>query len=316
MNKRIAYFDNVKAVLIFLVMFGHFIEPIRQASFLASGTYKFIYSFHMPFFIIISGFFSKKENIKGDMKLIALYFIFQIFYTYFFSSKVAFFTPKWGMWYLFSLVFWRNIIKYIKVTSHPILISLFIGLISGYFAEIGGYFSLSRILTFLPFFTIGYYADQSMIVKISSLLKKRYAFILIILIYATFIIITKHFDLQHKNWWFGGDKSYKKLIGSEELVKFGFFYQLLIYCLTSIMIFLVANIIPKIEISILGYIGKNSLYVYLGHTFFTRYFARNGFHNKFNLHLPHYFVISVVLIMLIPLFVKLASSLKNNINKD
>ena len=50
-------YDNLKALLIFLVVFGHVLESVpgeyRRIIYLA------IYTFHMPMFIYISGYFSK-----------------------------------------------------------------------------------------------------------------------------------------------------------------------------------------------------------------------------------------------------------------
>ncbi len=74
-KKRLDYIDTLKAIGILLVILGHISNP---------GT-KFIYSFHMPLFFIISGFFIKfdisfKKFITSDIKrLIVPYFIFSIF---------------------------------------------------------------------------------------------------------------------------------------------------------------------------------------------------------------------------------------------
>ena len=65
MKKRIYTLDNLKAVLIFLVVLGHLLISFTHAT-CNSAKYisSFIYSFHMPLFIIISGYFSKKTITK------------------------------------------------------------------------------------------------------------------------------------------------------------------------------------------------------------------------------------------------------------
>ncbi len=60
MNTRNAYFDNAKFVLIFLVVFGHMISPYRTDSSGMLSIYHFIFIFHMPVFILLAGYFSKK----------------------------------------------------------------------------------------------------------------------------------------------------------------------------------------------------------------------------------------------------------------
>ena len=59
MNKeRDYFFDNLKAVLIFLVVLGHFLLPIHGESVLVVVK-RLIYVFHMPLFVFVSGYFAK-----------------------------------------------------------------------------------------------------------------------------------------------------------------------------------------------------------------------------------------------------------------
>ncbi len=61
MNKERLFFDNLKAVLIFLVVLGHFLLPIHGESVLVVVK-RLIYVFHMPLFCICVRLFCK-ENI-------------------------------------------------------------------------------------------------------------------------------------------------------------------------------------------------------------------------------------------------------------
>ncbi|WP_368917457.1 acyltransferase family protein, partial [Staphylococcus haemolyticus] len=77
-TKRDYFFDNARAILIFLVVFGHMIQPYTSESKYLSALYLLIYSFHMPSFLFISGYFAKHldkphylENVAK--KLIAPY---------------------------------------------------------------------------------------------------------------------------------------------------------------------------------------------------------------------------------------------------
>ncbi|MDY6131326.1 MAG: acyltransferase family protein [Prevotella sp.] len=54
---RMRYLDSVKFITIFLVVMGHFLV-IVPCGILGERTSEIIYSFHMPLFMIISGFFS------------------------------------------------------------------------------------------------------------------------------------------------------------------------------------------------------------------------------------------------------------------
>ncbi len=75
MQERIIWLDNLKTFGILAVVLGHIASPLGY----------FIYSWHMPLFFFLSGFFLKfelslNEFIKKDIKrLMAPYFIFAIF---------------------------------------------------------------------------------------------------------------------------------------------------------------------------------------------------------------------------------------------
>lgn len=57
-KERNPLFDNIKIVLIILVVFGHALEEISLGN--GYGIIRAcIYSFHMPVFILISGYFSR-----------------------------------------------------------------------------------------------------------------------------------------------------------------------------------------------------------------------------------------------------------------
>lgn len=65
-NKRILYLDVAKFFAIFLVVLGHCIQMMSTDKFSDNLLYKWIYTFHMPLFMIMSGYFassSLKNNI-------------------------------------------------------------------------------------------------------------------------------------------------------------------------------------------------------------------------------------------------------------
>lgn len=61
MNARISYIDQLKGIAILLVVLGHVIGYNNcENSFL----WRFIYSFHMPLFMFISGYVCSPNNIS------------------------------------------------------------------------------------------------------------------------------------------------------------------------------------------------------------------------------------------------------------
>ncbi len=84
MQKRDAYFDNAKLFLMILVVFGHFLQPFIDNDPLYNDLYYFIFTFHMPAFILISGYFAKsgpKPIMSLVKKLLLPYIFFQILYS-------------------------------------------------------------------------------------------------------------------------------------------------------------------------------------------------------------------------------------------
>lgn len=58
---RIAYLDLVKCVAIWLVLWGHAITQLMNHELGQNPAYVFIYSFHMPLFMMVSGFFARSS---------------------------------------------------------------------------------------------------------------------------------------------------------------------------------------------------------------------------------------------------------------
>lgn len=61
MRERILYIDAIKTVLIFLVIWGHTIQYTNANEGLGNPIAAFIYSFHMPMFMMLSGMFFKRQ---------------------------------------------------------------------------------------------------------------------------------------------------------------------------------------------------------------------------------------------------------------
>ena len=56
-SKRIVYLDFVKLVTIYLVILGHVIAMMVNGFYVGGRLYAFIYSFHMPLFMLLCGYF-------------------------------------------------------------------------------------------------------------------------------------------------------------------------------------------------------------------------------------------------------------------
>ena len=64
MKERDYGFDNSKLILIILVVFAHLLEISTKNYGSNNDIYRVIYSFHMPAFVFITGYFSKFLSIS------------------------------------------------------------------------------------------------------------------------------------------------------------------------------------------------------------------------------------------------------------
>lgn len=66
-GKRIVYLDLIKLVTIYLVILGHVIAMMVNGYAVGERLYSLIYSFHMPLFMLLSGYFASSKS--GEIPL-------------------------------------------------------------------------------------------------------------------------------------------------------------------------------------------------------------------------------------------------------
>lgn len=162
-KSRDTFVDSIRGVAIFLVVFGHFIEPyIGYEQFRL--LYLSIYLFHMPLFVFITGIFVKttlnERDYTGIIKGIFIpLLVFQILYklfVYFYPSGYGYgpLVPHSILWFLLSLIMWRIFAPFF-LSPVGLSISIMMALVAGYFPQIGYDLSLARTVYFFPFFIFG-----------------------------------------------------------------------------------------------------------------------------------------------------------------
>lgn len=277
MKQREFYYDNAKFLLIFLVVIGHFITTFIGNQVIEQ-IYIFIYLFHMPAFILVSGYFAKGINKPGYLKKVAKkllipYLLFQLIYSiYYFALydenelTIQIFKPQWSLWFLLSMFCWYVLLYFYKGFINRKLgmtVAILVGLIVGYVDIIGNYLSLSRTFVLFPVFLLGYYMKKE---HFERLVSKQGKMLAAIVLLAMVLII--HFVLVDlpKEWMYGS-KSYEKLGAGLEGGAIRLFY----YGLSFIMVFSVLAFVPKKEYFFSKW-GAHTLYVYLLHGFIIRYF--------------------------------------------
>jgi fucose 4-O-acetylase-like acetyltransferase len=285
MKPRDSYFDNAKFLLILFVVLGHFTNLNRSIPIMG-GLNNIIYSFHMPLFIFISGYFSKKINTqrKSEIdKILYIYVVFEILNLFFTKltslgkGSYNIFTPTYQNWYILGIFFWRLIIPYFNFYPKKIVL-LFVFLISitiGLFNDFNSFLGLFRIIYFMPFFVLGYYSNNFELIKDKL---KKYKIVFASLGILTFIAI---FTLSVSN------PTYNNLISYAYTPWRGYNNNVEILArilgmISSIIISVfVLFIIPSNKLFFTRF-GKNTINVFLLHMFFV--FPITAIYNKLNLN--------------------------------
>lgn len=173
---RDPFVDCSKGLLIFLVVFGHFVERLvgwgtEEGRILLSS----IYAIHMPAFILISGMFFKNKNISQKviyfLSLLVPFQLFYLFLNYALTGQWSsswWYQPYWILWYMFGMLCWTLLTPLLLKTKAPLLISVMAAVLIGY-SPINNYIlSIGRVFTFLPFFIVGHLYGKAIVEYLKS----------------------------------------------------------------------------------------------------------------------------------------------------
>ena len=286
---RLYGYDNVKFILIFLVVLGHLLEI--SSDFIGKDLlYKMIYSCHMPVFIFLSGFFAKFNSSKIIFHQIYPYVLFQILYIAFHYLVLypnadgtvpwQFTTPYWLLWYMMAMIFYYMLTPLLNQQKLwqcgiVVLLCCSLSILAGYENNFGFFLTLSRFFVFLPYFVLGYYIGRRKEALAKFWERVSAKNIAAGLISVAAMLFVAHFLLQDtviKTNMMYGSYSYAaawytaeirlKLLGIG-MVWAAFFLFVLVPLLNH-------------KLPIVSMIGKNTLPIFLLHGFLMRYAGAMG----------------------------------------
>ncbi|TFC86463.1 fucose 4-O-acetylase [Cryobacterium sinapicolor] len=170
-KRRVPLWDNARWIAITLVVLGHAILKLIAESDVAYEFYLFVYAFHVPLFVAVSGYFARSGPL-GTRQLHRLvtdivlpYVVFETIWTLARwllggEFRLDYSTPSWTLWFLIALLIWRLALPFLVLLRHPLLISVVISVGAGYSESIDSTFAISRTLGLLPFFVFGWQLRQ------------------------------------------------------------------------------------------------------------------------------------------------------------
>lgn len=275
-------FDNLKAVLILLVVFGHLLVQGKQYD-ICNIIYRCIYIFHMPLFVFISGYFSKKAA-KSFSYSVKTALIPYIFFALIFKIVQCCISPEllstlpgflkevpFVHWYLLCLFYWRFLTPLLSKIKFPILPFLFaFGIAAGLFLETNT-LSVARAITFFPYYWLGFSLSSERVAALRSRSKLLQLGILAVIfaasIYCFINIKLSYADIFQLKESYAGCKL-------EPLT--GVLVRTLSYAAATVICLCLVGVTPNRK-CFLSAVGNNTLSVYIWHSYII-YFAVRKFH--------------------------------------
>ena len=261
--ERDAKIDNLKAFLIFTVVFGHSLEFLCGTDGAYGAIRAIIYAFHMPTFVFLSGYLSKKSK-KPLSHVTILYLISYVLFNTLFgmtpwrlTSPYNVLFPQYVYWYLISLVTWRICTPVLSRIKIIIPVSFIFVLYIGFFGDADRFLSISRTICFFPFFIVGHRSSMERIKRIN----KHVLSLLLILCIAITIIVNRAGIIPVKMYEY--IESYATT-GVENID--GVMMRIFLIIISFIMVVCLIGLAPSFH-NRLTIWGKNSLTIYLLHLF-------------------------------------------------
>lgn len=157
--------DGLKFFLILLVVFGHL--PSFTSSDFCADVARWVYAFHMPLFVFLSGYFTslsqdtakhrrwQKHTLISFLVMQALLIAVHTCLDHFYWNYLT--RPLLALWYLLSLLYWRSLYWWMgrKLSDTTLLVGSFVLLAIAAFVPVTTAFAFQRTFLFLPFFVSG-----------------------------------------------------------------------------------------------------------------------------------------------------------------
>lgn len=307
MEKRDYQMDNIRFFLIFSVVLGHLLEQF--SGYYSSMLYRFIYTFHIPVFVFITGFFAKFKPKKILLAQIYPYVLFQTLYLVFYARVItgegtvtfSYMTPYWMLWYLLVVILYNMLIPLLQWERAAERLLIFVcsvgaALLAGYDASIGYYMALSRFFCFLPFFVAGYFAGHdpgnSPFQHLPPGKKGCLAAVCLVM-----LLFAERFVLLHR-----GSFPEDVLYGSFSYAERGYTWKhrALLMGIGFAWVLVLRLAAPDRKLPVISVIGKNTLPIFLFHGFLMHLLEKNHFfhYNQMeNLMLAAVIALLIILIL-------------------
>jgi fucose 4-O-acetylase-like acetyltransferase len=195
--------------LVTLAVVGHAWSLLLPGSATNSWLYDYLYVWHMPAFVLVSGYFSRSfdwssRRLRATVATLVVPFV--LYQAALVGFQVAigwtapphpFLEPLWPLWYLVALVAWRLAAPAFLAVPPGVAVGLALAT-----SLLGGlldvpYLSASRVLGMLPFFVLGLVATPARLEALRTAAARRAGAACLVLT----LVLVRHLDAWAGTWW-------------------------------------------------------------------------------------------------------------------
>lgn len=278
-KERDYMFDTFRGLLMLSIPMSHFTKMsgnLYGSLYLGGGfpqdslggwVYITINVFVMQAFMFLSGYFSKKPDRARETAFSTFMWPYLVWTTVYWGIRYLFFgnahleylTPPFALWFLFALFFYRYFLKDMVKFKWLLPLSLVMYLAAGQIQEFGDFMALGRMVSYFPFFLLGYYCSKERLAWLQGLKGKKvllavYGIVLVLISVALckwgpnvgWYLLRESVDSFSVPWW------------GDTLGRIGIFF------LSSAWIIWMINVLPS-KNNFIAYVGMNTMPVYIFH---------------------------------------------------
>ncbi len=271
-RERDYLFDNLKALMLFLVAFGHTLAPyVTTQDSILRYIMQYIYLFHMPLFSFITGYFSKnveKSRNTAVKNVLIPYVVLQGVYILMALLMIAlgvaqyntdifnpsFLLPTSPFYYLLCVFAWKVFLKDLLRFRFALPLTIILGVLVSLNSNAGYHIGRGAIFSLLFFFLLGYYCTAETVARIRKIPKLFAVGILLLGVIPSVYLpysfrnVRNNYETVHLVWWEG------------------ILYRLLFYAIAVLMMAALINLMSSKK-NFFSRIGKNAILVYAASTF-------------------------------------------------
>lgn len=273
MPGRDPWLDNAKIILVTSFVVGHFWFRLPDTQ-LGNQIYDWLYFFHMPAFLIVTGYLSRRTEwtrrhfFAIATTLLVPYVIFELALVMFRThvggeeglGEHLWLNPHWPMWFLIVLALWRVLTPVLRSHKAMIPLSVVISLASG-FVE-APWFDLDRAMGFLPFYVVGLHLTPGALERIRAPRSRAWGVLALV---ALWPLAARTNDWVSTEWLYYREGFTALDVASEQ----GLYLRAGVLLVSMVTAFAALTLIPTTWSRVTDF-ARYTLVIYLFHGFFVR----------------------------------------------